>query len=252
MSLRKRIMACMAVLSLSVGLFAPTSLASELDQKKENLKKYELQKEFQIKDINERYANDIEVRDRLIKKINNDEMLDNINPDKKDLGIEKKIGENTTITTFPDGSTIVSGMDLSNATILDSKGKVIKGPNDAVTGGNWSSGSGFKCVKNAKVENSIGGNYDMYYYADFCIHQGKSTPDILQRVFGFMIKTPDGDFDMLEQGVFRGTEIPGSYSAYGGYKIKYTRYDSNGIGSARTVYVYLRVGQDTYWEDKSL
>lgn len=62
-------MACMVVLSLSVGLFAPTSLASELDQKKENLKKYELQKEFQIKDINERYANDIEVRDRLIKKL---------------------------------------------------------------------------------------------------------------------------------------------------------------------------------------
>ncbi|PGT18633.1 hypothetical protein [Bacillus cereus] len=69
MNLRKGIMACMAVLSLSIGLFAPTSLANELDQKQENLKKYELQKEFQIKDIEKRYADDIKVRDRLIKKL---------------------------------------------------------------------------------------------------------------------------------------------------------------------------------------
>ncbi|MDD1370638.1 hypothetical protein PTB13_23595, partial [Bacillus sp. MHSD17] len=181
--------------------------------------------------------------------------LDNVNPEKKSLGKKERLSETATLTTFPDGSKEEAGIDYSEAKFFDEKGnevqpnkvqpiKGIKGPQDSITGGTWTNGSGYSCVQGAKVYRKPFSSFTAYYYADYCNHQGAY--DKLDRVYGWDIQT-SGGYTKEDWGVFRQWETA-QYSAYGGLSFKYT--DKNGGDSHQ--WLYIRVGNDRAWEDSNI
>ncbi|MBY7121162.1 hypothetical protein ILS93_03415 [Bacillus sp. 16GRE42] len=243
MKLGSKIAAGIFTLSLAIGSFAPSSFASTTEVKKEE----------QIKSIKESYG-DTKVQKSLIEKVNNGETLDNVNPEKKSLGKKERISETATLTTFPDGSKEETGIDYSEAKFFDEKGnevqpskvqpiKGIKGPQGSITGGTWTSGSGYSCVKGAKVWRQSYGNFNVQYYVDYCNHNGAY--DKLDRVWGRTLSNVHGSYSIEKEGVFRTWEQSGGYAAYGGVKFAYT--DENGRSS--TQYLYVHVGNDRAWED---
>lgn len=203
-----------------------------------------------IKDIRENYQN-VEVQNRLIEKVKNGELLDSINPDKKQLGITKVIDPYTQVTAYPDGSEEEIVIDFSEATFYDENGNVIENvDNDQITpyysdieGGSWNSGSGYSCVTGAKV-SAYNLQLTMSFKADFC--NNKSTYDNISRIYAVDITAPY--WEVIDSGVFRSNETF-EYSAYGGVKLKY-RLKSDGL--LFTGHSYLRVGNDTYWVDTSI
>lgn len=176
--------------------------------------------------------------------MNKGEVLDNINPEKAVLGKKEKINNTTTVTTYPDGSKEVSGIDYSEAKFFDEKGnevqpkfqdlKGITGPQGSISGGSWSNGSGYSCVKGAKVYRQVYSQYSASYYADYCHHQGAY--DKLDRVWGLSLAAPGGDYDLEDFDVFRTWEKSG-YSAYGGVAFKFTHKD----GGAERKWLYIHV-----------
>ncbi|MED1535489.1 hypothetical protein [Bacillus pseudomycoides] len=251
MSLKSKVVTGLLTLSLSIGIFTPSSFASTTDVTKGDNNALQVQKEYQIKDIKENYS-DPKVKERLIQKVNNGEVLDNINPEKAVLGKKEKINNTTTVTTYPDGSKEVSGIDYSEAKFFDEKGNEVQpkkqalkgeeGPQGSISGGDWTSGSGYSCVRGAKVYSKVISQFSASYYADYCNHTGAY--DKLDRVWGLSLSAPGGDYTLEEFKVFRQWERSG-YSAYGGLAFKYT--DKN--GGATRQWLYIRVGNDTAWED---
>ncbi|MBJ8031064.1 hypothetical protein [Bacillus cereus group sp. N21] len=254
MNLKSKFVTGLLTLSLSIGIFTPSSFASTMDTAKGDSNALQVQKGYQIKDIKENYSEQ-KVQERLIEKVNKGEMLDNINPEKAALAKKEKINDTTTVTTYPDGSKEVSGIDYSEAKFFDEKGnevqpkkedlKGITGPQGSISGGTWSSGSGYSCVQGATVYRNKYSHFDVSYKVDYCNHNGAY--DKLDRVYGIDIDAPGGDFDIQGEGVFRTWESSG-YSAYGGVNFKYLE---TGAGSS-TQYLYIRVGNDSAWEDSNI
>ena len=240
LKMKKHVFSGMLALGLTfVGLTTSSFAAEQLDP-------------LSIESIKEVHP-DVEVQNQLIEKLENGEMLDSNNPEKKSLGETEYIDAYTTVTTFPDGSRIIQGVDFSEATFYDEEGNEIEKNSDeilvtplateGVSGGTWTSGSGYSCVTGAKVhEHKYGITID--FKADFCMNH--DTYDNLKRVYG--VEVVAYDWDILGEGVFRPTETS-EYSAYGGVKVK-ARYSET--SDAVTDYLYLRVGDDDYWLDTSL
>jgi len=251
MKLKNRITLGFLALSLSIGLSAPSSFASTTEFKKNDVNSLQAKEEQQINSIKEEYS-DPKTQKNLIEKVNKGEMLDNINPEKKALGKKEKINETTTLITYPDGSKEEYGIDYSEAKFFDEKGNEVqpkkqalkgeKGPQGSISGGDWTSGSGYSCVRGAKVYSKVISQFSASYYADYCNHNGAY--DKLDRVWGLSLAAPGGDYTLEEFKVFRQWERSG-YSAYGGLAFKYT--DKN--GGATRQWLYIRVGNDTAWED---
>ncbi|MGF1436941.1 hypothetical protein ACQUW6_22125 [Bacillus thuringiensis] len=255
MKLGSKIAAGIFTLSLTIGTFAPSSFASTTEVKKDSEKIELVQKEGQIQSIKENYS-DPKVQKNLIEKVNVGEKLDNINPEKKALGKKEIINESTTLTTYPDGSKEETGIDYSQAKFFDEKGnevhpikteqlKGITGPQGSITGGSWQRGSGYACVQGAKVYRNAYSAFTVYYYADYCHHQGAY--DKLDRVYGWDIKAPGGGYSKEDWGVFRQWQKPG-YEAYGGISFKYT--DSRGGDTHQ--WLYIRVAGGSAWEDSNI
>ncbi|EJV74117.1 hypothetical protein [Bacillus cereus] len=254
MKIGKKLATSVLALSLSIGTFASSSFANETDNPKKDIQSLQIEKDYQIKDIKENYS-DKKVQERLVEKVNKGEMLDNINPAKEKLGKKEKLNDTTTLTTYPDGSKELSGIDLSEAKFFDEKGnevqpkpqdiKGITGPQGSISGGTWTSGSGYSCLTGAKVFREKYSNFRASFKADFCTHQGAY--DQISRIYAIDIDAPGGDFDIQGEGIFRQWEN-GTYSAYGGVNFKYSRTD----GGSSTQYLYLRVGGDRYWEDSNI
>ncbi|MEH7708086.1 hypothetical protein COF68_31770 [Bacillus toyonensis] len=255
MKIGKKLVTGVLALSLSIGTFASSSFANEIDTPKNILKSLQDKKDYQIKDIKENYS-DKKVQAKLIEKVNKGEILDNINPAKEKLGKKVKLNDSLTVTTYPDGSKELSGIDYSEAKFFDEKGnevqpksqdiKGITGPQGSISGGTWTSGSGYSCVQGAKVVRSKYSNFTASFKADFCYHQGAF--DKISRIYSVLVDAPGGDYDTEGEGLFREWENA-SYSAYGGVKFKYTRLPD---GGSSTQYLFLRVGGDRAWEDSNI
>ncbi|MFE4525833.1 hypothetical protein ACFRCQ_27735 [Cytobacillus firmus] len=261
----KKIVSALAVLTLSLGIFAQTSTATKNETNetiKSDVKTVKLTEKEIAKNIKDHYK-DTAVANKLIEKKKKGEPFDSENPKKRHLGIKKQIDKYTTITTFPDGSMIEEKIDFSNATFYDEDGNVISNPFTSLTdselkelekaeepefstmasvisGGTWTSGSGYRCVNGIDVEKNVFGTYGASYSADFCTYDGSY--DHLQRVYAVRLWS-DGDFDILSQGVFRSRETA-DYSAYGGVKFKVSTGPDSGTS---TEWLYLRVGGNNYW-----
>ncbi|ENQ3081232.1 hypothetical protein ACEOWG_004598 [Bacillus cereus] len=247
MKIRNKIFTSMLTLSLSFGVFfTSSSFAAEKDDIKLETKAIQIQKQkgYEIQRIKDEYS-DKKVQDKLIEKVKKGQMLDSINPEKQALGVKEKINETTTITTYPDGSKEVSGVDYSQAKFYDDKGNEVERPQDSISGGTWTSGSGYACVKGAKVYRQNYGQFSAEYYADFCYHNGAY--DKLDRVYGRIIDASGGSYSIENEGVFRTWETS-TYSAYGGVKFNYT----SSSGGSGTKYLYIRVGNDRSWEDTNI
>lgn len=265
----KKIALVLATLSLAFGIVYPSS-AAEKDNTKSEIKIVKLQKEDVIQEIKNHYK-DFAVQKKLIEKTNKGELLDSMNPEKRSLGVEEKIDEYTIQTTYPDGSQTLEGMDLSEAKFYDKNGHEISKPtklqslktgslksggfktgslksggfttSGVISGGTWTSGSGYSCVTGIRVFKQIYATYSAEFKADFCNVNGGY--DNISRIYGVSL-TASGTFDILDSGLFRGTETI-SYSAYGG--VKFTQKPDG--GTMTTEHLYLRVGSDTYWYDSS-
>lgn len=264
----KKLLSLLLVLSLALSILPVGSVFAEED-KTEGKSKTELR----IESVKKHYK-DLDVQNRLIDKVKKGELFDSMNPEKKSKGVVEKIDEHITLTTFPDGSKIKEGIDYSEATFYDN-GKEISNPYKpkedkktdefslitifnsiksfveppkaqaaVISGGTWSSGSGYRCAKGVKVFKQVYSNYQATFYADFCNHYGGY--DKLSRVYGVDVES-DGEFSYVSQGVFRASETY-SYNAYGG--VKFT-VKSNPDLPMTTENLYLRVGNDTYWYQAS-
>ncbi|MED0873159.1 hypothetical protein [Bacillus mobilis] len=237
--LKRKITTGVLTLSLSLSLFAPSTFAAGVGSNEQKLS--------MIEDIKASYL-DKKVQDRLIEKMNTGEIFDNVNPEKEHLGKKERLNETTTLTTYPDGSKEVSGIDLSEAKFFDESGNEVlsqKGAAYSISGGTTSSGSGYSCVKGAKVYRNKYQNFSVSYKADYCNHQGAY--DKLSRVYGINIKAPGGDYSIEGSGVFRERENA-SYSAYGGVRFKYSQTG----GGSSSQWLYIRVGNDKVWEDSNI
>ncbi|MFE7822200.1 hypothetical protein ACFU1R_29050 [Priestia megaterium] len=248
----KKFVTCIAALAVSCGILVYPASASEVKEQKMESENIKVEKERIIGEIKKSYK-DEKVQKTLIKKTQKGEIFDADNPQKASQGKKQKLDQYTTLTTFPDGSQTLEGIDLSKAKFYDENGnevtKDVKSDKiktnsvqaaGVISGGTWSSGSGYSCVKGIKVFKQIIANYSAKFYADFCNNSGAY--DKLSRVYGVDIEAGES-WSILDQGVFRSNEN-GTYSAYGGVKYQAkARPDSNMV----TRYLYLRVGNDKYW-----
>lgn len=195
------------------------------------------------------------VKKRLITKVVNGIPLDSTTEN----GEIKSI-ENTSIdqvnfqrTTYEDGSFKVDSIDFSDSSVLDIDNKDVKSElfeespiktrNSSITGGKWSSGTGYKAVKGAKV-----GSWTMlaslYFKADFETVSSSTGKSQINRIYGVDV-SGKGSVSILNQGLFR-KKATETYSAYGGVKVLVTDTHTN------TKYSYLRVKGSSYWVDTSL
>lgn len=117
--------------------------------------------------------------------------------------------------------------------------KTVSARGGNVSGGSWTSGSGYRNCKGALVY--VSGGYYIGFKADFSIVQNGY--DQLLRVYGVDISVRNGSFSIQSQGVFRKNETF-QYSAYGGVKASVTIN-----GNTDTTWVYLRVRNDKYSVD---
>jgi hypothetical protein len=255
-------------LSLSLALLVPTTstFANEVSEEKNYNPITEIKKHYK----------DEKVQERLIKKVKKGELLDNANPNKRALGIQKQIDKNTILTTYPDGSESLQGIDYSEATFYDENGNETENPYEriensdfvmvvepnedepvmvmawgitkdpvGVSGGTWSSGTGYSCVKGAKVYDWLYGSIEAYFFTDFCNLNGAY--DTLNRVYGVYIETGE-TWSILDEGVFRASENV-EYSAFGGVKFQ---AKVSADSSMKTYYLYVRVGGDSYWYESNI
>lgn len=285
--MKKKIVSVVTALSLSFGILSIPASASEISSKVDAPKS---QQEQVIKSIKKHYK-DEKVQKKLIEKRLKGEQFDAENQEKRGLGVQKKIDDYTIQTTYPDGSISVESVDLSEATFYDKDGKEISNPYGPLTeenkenketkeqtptkdkktdqfslanifnsvvgflqppkaqaavisGGTWSTGSAYACVKGAKVKKEVYSTYGISYSADWCNH--KSGYDNLSRIYAVDVWS-DGEFSILSQGVFRSWENV-EYNAYGGVKIQVKPSPESKM---TTEYLYLRVGDNTYWYQAS-
>lgn len=113
-----------------------------------------------------------------------------------------------------------------------------------ISGGTWTSGSGYRCVKGIKVFKSVFGSYQAAFSADFCNHNGAY--DKLSRIYNVDVEAGDS-WSILSQGIFRSLETY-SYNAYVGVKFQ---VKGSAESNMTTENLYLRVGNDTYWYQSS-
>lgn len=173
----------------------------------------------------------------------------------------------TNVEELSDLQPIDATIDFSEATIYDEYGNVLENETNlarstnsvsfneislfGIGGGNWSSGSGFRLVKGAKVSGRTtdGSNLDVSFYCDFTLVQ--SGYDTLDRVYGVQANG-SGSVAYLSTGVLRRKETV-EYSAYGGVRLQH-HYSGYGGNNPRTTtyWLYVRVGGDRYWLDSNL
>jgi hypothetical protein len=268
---KKKIIPVLAGLSLSFGIFASPSLASEVDTVKPEVKT--LDEKQVIQEIKKHYK-DLDVQKKLIEKTKKGELHDSVNPKKRSLGVEKKLDENTIQTTYPDGSQTLEGVDFSEAVFYDETGNEISNPyqpgyqpispesednkenkekkQKKISFTNvFNSFASFvetpkaqAAVLSIKVYRTAYARWEASFNADFCNHTGAY--DKLSRVYNVDIEAGDS-WSILSQGVFRTYETY-SYNAYGGVKFQ---VKSSPDSSMTTENLYLRVGNDTYWYQSS-
>ncbi|MQR86516.1 hypothetical protein GFV16_11395 [Bacillus megaterium] len=254
----KKLMSLLLIILLSLSAIPSESFATEKTPNEDT-----------IKEIKKHYKNSA-VQKRLIEKVEKGQTFDSMNPKKQELGIEKEIDENIVETTYPDGSQTVEGIDFSEAKFYNEDGKEIENPYTeeqnklsvatiftslkslieptkaqaaVISGGTKSSGSGYSCVKGAKVFKEVYSAYSATFYANWCNNSGAY--DEISRIYGEALKS-SGSYSWISKGIFRSKETS-SYSAYGG--IKFDVKPEN--RSMSTEYLYLRVGSDKYWYQSS-
>ena len=170
---------------------------------------------------------------------------------------------------FPHTESLEATIDFSDATIYDENGEVLEGETIlarttnsvefsknnvslfGIGGGSWSSGSGHRLVKGAKVsaKTTDGSNLTVSFSCDFTLVQ--SGYDTLDRVYGIQANGK-GSISYINTGVMRSKETV-SYSAYGGVRLQhdYAGYGGNDPRTS-TYWLYIRVGGDRYWADTNL
>lgn len=257
-----------ALLSLVV-LFS-SSNQSFASEKVEPVNEQPLTINEKIESVEEFYKDDIQLQNKLIKKIKNDEEVDSERPNKKSLGEVVKLDENNIKVLYPDGSYELQGIDFSDSQVYDEDGNLLGGYNEvfpngrtdldnnlnllnpsnnfeiaplSIEGGTQTSGSGYVTVKGAQVYHK-----DMQltvkFKADYSFTIGGY--DILERVYAVDITA--WDWNILSEGVFRSKETS-TYSAYGGVKFQLRRSETS---SLQTAWLYIRVGKDKVWEEKDV
>ncbi|MGG2072855.1 hypothetical protein AB1J28_05865 [Lysinibacillus irui] len=230
--MKKLIYAAGLALSLSLAGISSSAFASEVEDSS---------------------SNKVLVEQNALFEKANENLLELKNSAKRSLGTDHPTPYSQ-ITTYSDGS--ATGVDFSEATFYDEAGNEIEPPmdndtdlitplSDGTSGGTWSSGSGYTCVKGVKVLGWYSyPSIEMSFKADFCMNSG--TYDEISRVYSPYMNVFDWE-QPLNQGVFRAKETS-EYSAYGGISAKVRRYENS---NATLEHVYLRVQNDTYWVDSS-
>lgn len=181
----------------------------------------------------------------LIKKLENGEMWDSINPKMKDASTDTKIDENTTKSTFPDGSVAIQ--TISGGTeeeVSTPKGGIIT--YGAIGGGTSISGSGYKAVTGAKVTGSVilaAASYKI----DYQLVQGGY--DKITSVYSrnITVPGPGGDYEVETWGVKKATETVGG-KAYVSLRFK-AKNDKLG---ATTFFLNTYVGNDKATVDSNM
>ncbi|MEB7518013.1 hypothetical protein [Enterococcus hirae] len=109
-------------------------------------------------------------------------------------------------------------------------------------GGSWTSGSGYSICKGTAIHGFSFG-FELVFKADYTSVQGGY--DQIDRIYGVNF-AGFGSWSPISSGIFRKKEQAG-YSAYGGVK---GALSSNGL--TKSMYLYLRVGNDTAWIDSNM
>ena len=213
----------------------------------------DVEKEKIFKSLSKVYE-DKEVVENLTKKIIKDELFDSERAEMEYLGVEEQVDDYTKLTTYPDGSIIEEKIDYAEALFYDEYGKEIEVSSEdvssmarassVISGGSWSKGTGYACVKGIKVSKISYGKFGITFKADFC--NNKNSYDNLSRVYGVNVWA-NHSFSIMSKGVFRKKETS-QYSAYGGVKAK---VKSRADGRESTEHLYLRVGKNKYWYTSS-
>lgn len=153
---------------------------------------------------------DQETINSLMEKLNNNEMLDSINPEMQSRGIVTYSDDNETRIVYPDGSITVTGIE---------GGEIINVPQSraSISGGSVSSGSGYSTRKGAKVYHNSG-FLNMSFYATYTNVQGGY--DKIDSVYDKKCTSYLGNW---------------SYLSFGRQKIK---EDANGPARARFEVIY--------------
>lgn len=260
----RRFLSLIAVLCLSFTLFGSQVWASPLinenvvsDEDQTKKEKLTDKQEKQIRSVKKNYPNK-DTQKKLIEKVKKGEIFDSINPEKRHLGKTKNLftdTTDTTITEFPDGSITKDSIDFSEATFYDENGKKVENPFitpktsdniaiNSISGGTWSSGSGYKCVRGAKVDHDNYSQYGASFKAGWCHVTGGY--DYITNIYETAVWS-DFEFDIINSGVFRTKETL-DYTAYGGIKFSVKPSETSGMS---TEYLYLRVAKDTYYQSDS-
>lgn len=216
---------------------------------KDNINKIEAKEKLEMK----RWLKENEVDDRnidkLINKLDKGEKWDSFNPNnqhkekiKKGLkGWEKK-------EIFEDGSVIVSGVDLSEATVVtyDNENEdilsLIKpfGGVDTSTG-NKQNGSGYIFYTNAKVYHSTAGLVRAEFYANFTLspYGGEITKVYNESIKCIPVLTSSREVSLV---------IDQRKSAY--YPAQATlSFIMDSVAGDQFMYLKLKVTTDNYWAD---
>lgn len=248
------------VSALSLSLLVPTvtaTLASQPERPHFTQQKATVQeKKEKIQQIKEFFKEE-KLQQKLIKKINNDELLDVENPEKQNLGKVIRLNATSFKTEYPDGSYNIQGIDFSEATFTNDKGEEVENPYTQVElepsgngefstmgaeigGGTKTSGSGYVCTSGATVKDS-GFGWSMKFKANWCTVSG-SYNDYLSKVYDVSVGA-GGEYNIEDKGVFRMYENV-QYSAYGGVRAAIKPASTAPMSTYR---LYIRVGNNTVW-----
>ncbi len=176
---------------------------------------------------------DQETIDSLMKKLDNNELLDSINPSMKSKGIVTFSDENETRIVYPDGSISITGVEGGEINYVPQS-------KASISGGTTSSGSGYFIRKGAKVYNKSG-ILDMHFYADFTnVQRGD---DKIDRVYDKKCKSYLGTWTLDTFKITKTFEnLNGPATARFEVLYNATIGESSSTGN---YYLELQVGKDT-------
>lgn len=174
--------------------------------------------------------------EKLLKKYENGEIWDSLNPNVSSIRTEKYKKDNNVITKmyFPDGSvTVKEIIDEPNEDSISTR---------KVSGGTWSSGTGYRNCYGALVRVNHG-VVDMSFEADFSIHQNNydKINDVYHGDYFVAGGTVSNEVLRINQE-WETSRRP----AEAEYSITFNSYGST---SGWKYTLWLRVGNDTYWDD---
>ena len=169
----------------------------------------------------------------LMKKLDNNEPLDSVNPTMQSRGIVTYSNENETKIVYPDGSIAITGIE--GGEIID-----VTQSRAAITGGTVSSGSGYFTRKGVKVYHNSG-ILNMSFYATYTNVQGGY--DKIDSVYDKKCTSYLGTWSYVSFGrqkIFEDANGP----ARARFEIIYNA-SIGASSSSGNYYLDLRVGKDT-------